>query len=268
MPARGLDDGEGGAARFASAEAWLAARGVERQPVTSAADPPSGAEASRTEVSVREAARLAREAPPVSPPGERAQADPPEQPSADMQQTVNDAGPVGHAREGAPLPNLEEVVAGAVAFARRATASTPMSEKRLRAKLEQRDLPAVAVNVAMERCRRERLVDDAAFVAAFVEERRRKGHAPQRIRADLHRRGLPPALVEQALAPIDLEDIEAQAFDIGRARAAGLRRLNAETAFRRLVGHLARRGYPEALARKVARQVVWVDRERERTMQR
>jgi hypothetical protein len=37
-----------------------------------------------------------------------------------------------------------------------------------------------------------------------------------------------------------------------------------ETAYRRVVGYVARRGYPEALARKVAREAVFASRDAQR----
>ena len=82
---------------------------------------------------------------------------------------------------------------------------------------------------------------------------------------DLRKRGLPDDLIAEALAATEREDPEAVAFGVARAKAASYGHLEPETAFRRLVGYLARRGHGEGLARKVAREVVWADREDERT---
>ncbi len=154
-------------------------------------------------------------------------------------------------------------MARAVAYARRSTAQAPKSEAKLAAKLAAREYPQVVIDQALARCRTEGIVDDAAYVAAFVDERRRKGHGPYRIRQDLRTRGFPDDLVDPALAPVEAQDREAQAFDAARGKAQSLRSVEADTAFRRLVAYLARRGYPEGLARKVAREVVYADRERE-----
>jgi regulatory protein len=230
---------------FRDAEEFLARLGVERRPIRVTADEPSPGDDGRPPVSAREAARLATEAPATPPPPAAGAATPPDDPTP------------------APPVDLGEAVARAVAYARRATAQAPASEARLRDKLAARDHPPVVVDRAIERCRAEGIVDDAAYVAAFVDERRRKGHAPFRIRQDLRQRGFPDDLAARALAPAEAEDLEAQAFDAARGKAASLRGLAPETAFRRLVAHLARRGYPEALARKIAREVVWADREHE-----
>lgn len=255
---------------FRSAEEWLAARGIERDPIRVPTDPtpaeqPSGTGPStrgeqppvaphpggdpaepgdgRTPVSMREAARLATEAPTPEP----------------AVSDEDDAGPRG---------TLDEEISRAVAYARRATSQSVMSEGRLRSKLESRDHPKVVIDRAIERCRRERLVDDEAYAAAFVDERRRKGHAPFRVKQDLRKRGFADDLIARAIAPLEAQDREAQAFDAARGKAATLRSLAPDTAFRRLVGYLARRGYPEGLARKVAREVVYADREQERTSTR
>jgi regulatory protein len=231
---------------FRDAEAWLAERGVRREPIrltpppaAPAAPPPTAGPA----LSAREADQLARQA------------------AADGAQRQADAAAV-------PAPgqrHLEDDVAEAVAFIRRSTSSAPQAEGRLRAKLVARGTTTVVVDQALSRARAERLVDDQAMAAALVAERRAKGHAPARIRQDLAARGFDTATIAAALAANGDEDLEAAAFAVARERAAGLTGLPTETAFRRVVGHLARRGYPEALARKVARQAVFRSRDDQRT---
>ncbi len=161
-------------------------------------------------------------------------------------------------------PGLEDNVAWAVAFIRRSTAGAPQAEGRLRDKLLERGHPESVTVLAMERARRERLVDDAAMAAALVDEKRRAGHAPARIRRDLRGRGFGDEVLDPLLAAAESEDQEAAAFALATERAAGLTGMATETAYRRVVGHVARRGYPEALARKVARAAVFSSREQER----
>jgi regulatory protein len=238
------------ASPFRDAEAWLAERGIERDPIRlSPPDPgpdgaagPGGA-ATGPEVSPREAARLASQA------------------AADARAGADDAA----AAPDASRPRLEDDVAEAVAYIRSSTATAPQSEGRLRAKLADRGWNAVVVDRALERARQQRLVDDAAMAAALVEERRRKGHAPARIRRDLAARGFDEATLDPALADAEAEDPEAAAFALARDRAAGLTALSAEAAFRRVAAYVARRGYPEGLARKVARSAVFTTRDPERT---
>jgi regulatory protein len=242
---------------FRDAEAWLAERGVRREPIRlppAPSDPAPEPPATRPSadptgpsvppsLSVREADQLARQA------------------AADDAQRRADAAAT-------PPPgqrHLEDDVAEAVAFVRRSTSTAPQAEGRLRAKLAARGMPDVVIDQALARARAERLVDDPAMAAAFVAERRRKGHAPARIRQDLAARGFDPTTVAAALADGADQDLEAAAFAVARERAAGLTGVPTETAFRRIVGHLGRRGYPEALARKVARQAVFRSRDDQRT---
>ncbi len=229
-------------APFRSAEDWLRERGVAREPIRVSAPPDD-----RPPVSAREAARLANE-PPAAAPGET----PPDRAPSDTDEEADTAA-----------GSLGDRVAAALAFIRRSTAGTPQSEARLRSKLTERGELPVVIDHALARARDEQLVDDDAMASALVAEWRTKGHAPLRIRQDLQKRGFDRALIERLLADAESEDQEAAAFDVARRKAAGMRHVTAETAFRRLVGHLARRGYPEGLARKVARQVIYVDREHE-----
>jgi regulatory protein len=71
--------------------------------------------------------------------------------------------------------------------------------------------------------------------------------------------------LDDALPPPDAEDHEAAAFAVAADKAGGLTALPTEAAFRRVVAHVARRGYPEGLARKVAREAVFAARDPERT---
>jgi regulatory protein len=242
------------AAPFKDAEAWLAERGVPREPVMrpaappadqppsgpaeAAGDPPADGEAP---VSAREAGRLAAQA------------------AADRATVEAERAAAPQARAG-----LEDDVARAVAFVRRSTASVPQAEGRLRTKLQERGFAPEVVRLALERARRERLVDDDAMAQALVAERRRSGHAPARIRRDLATRGFGQATLDAALASAEAEDQEAAAFAVALERAGRLTGVETEAAYRRVVGYVARRGYSEALARKVAREAVFASRDAER----
>lgn len=227
---------------YRSAEEWLADQGIRRDPIRVAPRPedreaqPDG----RPPVSAREAAQLATEAPPPAP-------------------EVADTG------GGQATQDLGDQVAEALAYALRSTAQAPKSEGRLAQKLAAREYPQVVIDLTLEKCRQQGIVDDEAMAAAFVDERRRKGHAPFRIRVDLGKRGFPDDLVDRLLAPLEQQDPEAQALDVATRKASGLRHVDAETAYRRTVAYVARRGYTEGIARKVAREAVYAARDEERT---
>jgi len=103
------------------------------------------------------------------------------------------------------------------------------------------------------------------MAAALVEERRAKGHAPSRIRRDLRARGFGDDLLDALLASAEAEDPEAAAFALAKEKAESLSGVATDTAFRRVAAYVARRGYPEGLARKVAREAVFASRDAERT---
>jgi regulatory protein len=235
---------------FKDAEAWLAERGIERDPIDLDVAPEpvpdepsmSAPEPSGEGITARDAHRLAGQA------------------AADGRLHEDEA-----ALPAAGPSGLEDDVAEAIQFVRASTSAAPQAEGRLRSKLVDRGWPPAVVDATLERARRERLVDDPAMAAALVAERRAKGHAVARIRRDLRERGFDDTVLSVALGEAEREDPEAAAFAVARDKAARLTGLTAETAFRRVVGHVARRGYPEGLARKVAREAVFTARDAERT---
>lgn len=244
------------------AEAWLAERGIRRDPIHVQPPPTDGA--------------------PDAPASGRDDGDSTGGPAAPADGgpplSARDAGRLlaqseadAELREGeqraTPNPSeqrLEDDVAEAVAFIRRSTSMAPQSEGRLRDKLAERGTAAPVIAQAMERARRERLVDDAAMAAALVEERRRKGHAPAKIRRDLRERGFDDATIDAALGNTEGQDLEAAAYAVAAEKAARTTGVEAEAAFRRVAAFVVRRGYPEGLARKVAREAVFTARDEQR----
>lgn len=239
------------------AEAWLAERGIERDPIR--VDP---APAPPTESDAPSAA-----AADTAPPADGAPISPREAGRL-VEQAAADADLADAERRAQPDPaerRLEDDVAEAVAYIRRSTSSAPQSEGRLRDKLEGRGWPKVVVEQALDRARSERLVDDVAMAAALVAERRAKGHAPARIRQDLTARGFTRELLDPLLHAAENEDPEAAAFALATRKAASLTGEPTEAAFRRTAAYVARRGYPDGLARKVAREAVFSTRDPQRT---
>lgn len=265
------------------AEAWLAERGIEREPIRVPLEPPAPPDAP-TPAPTDPPGSVADVEPSPNAAGDRPEDGPAPDASSAPEQ---DATPVG-AREASRLagqaaadadlvadearshpdtqqPRLEDDVAEAMAFVRRSTSATPQAEGRVRTKLAERGWPSAVIDLALERARRERLVDDPAMAAALVEERRAKGHAPARIRRDLRERGFGDAVLDAALGAAESEDPQAAAFAVAQEKAATLTAVPTETAFRRVAAFVARRGYPDGLARKVARDAVFASRDPEQT---
>lgn len=96
-------------------------------------------------------------------------------------------------------------------------------------------------------------LDDAALAEQLVHVAvDRKGEGRRAIGATLSRRGVPRAVVEDVLAGL-VDDDRERALEFARKRARSLRGLDSDVALRRLVGQLARRGYPGHVAMDAAR---------------
>ncbi len=173
--------------------------------------------------------------------------------------------PAEAARIATELPLDPELVSAAVATITRSTAAAPASEGRLRARLIERGHDEAVVEEALRRARELRLVDDNALSAALVAEWRSVGHAPRRIRDSLRKRGFDEPIIQRAVAEVEQEDPFAVAFNLAVTRAKALAHLDAEVAYRRTVGFVARRGHSEGIARKAARDAVYDAREQDRT---
>jgi len=234
------------------AERWLADRGVRREPIAGPGSGPDGTDPAPSEhdlpaptaVGVREAIDLARQS------------------AADAARRRGPTEEVGAPQgTGVLSDDARGDVDSALAFIRRSTSNAPQSEGRLRAKLQDRGHDETTVEDALDRARTERLVDDDALLAALIAERRARGHADARLRRDLRDRGFTGPQVDEALDRSATTDPAAAAFAVAREHAARHRTVDAEIAVRRTVGALVRRGHPEALARKVARDAVYADRE-------
>jgi len=101
------------------------------------------------------------------------------------------------------------------------------------------------------------IIDDAAFARAWVTSRHHgKGLARRALAGELRRKGVGADEVGEALDGLDPSTEEAT------ARALVVRRLRAESGaapdavFRRLVGMLARKGYPAGLAIRVVKEAL------------
>ncbi len=153
-------------------------------------------------------------------------------------------------------------VEAAVAFLLRSTRARPQTEAELRAKLLERGWDPEAAAAALARGRELGALDDGAFARAWVEDRGLgRGYGASRLRRELARRQVPDGLIDAAMVAVEERDEEAVALELATERAARLPAdLDPERVAARLVGFLARRGYPEGLARRVALRASGLDR--------
>ncbi|MBA3905416.1 MAG: regulatory protein RecX, partial [Pseudonocardiales bacterium] len=121
--------------------------------------------------------------------------------------------------------------------------------------LRKRDVPDEAAAVVLERFDEVGLIDDAAFAGQWVRSRHgRRGLARRAIAFELRRKGVAEDVAQEALADVDADSEERRARELVehklRTVPAGTPQQR-EVAARRLVGMLARKGYPGGTAYRV-----------------
>ncbi|WP_238343047.1 regulatory protein RecX [Nocardioides cynanchi] len=128
------------------------------------------------------------------------------------------------------------------------------SRQELRDKLAKRDVPDELAERLLDRFGEVGLVDDEAFARAWVESRQRsRGLARRALAQELRRKGIDDETARTALDELD-PDLETRAaHELVRKKARSMRNLDTAVATRRLVGMLARKGYPPGLAYRIVR---------------
>lgn len=153
--------------------------------------------------------------------------------------------------------STDQAVASALRFVLRSTQNRPQTEAEVASKLRGRDYGDDTIERALAEARRQGVVDDSAFAAAWVEDRgRQRGFGAVRLREELGRRGVTPADIDAALRRLDDRDDHTTAVELARTRAQQLpANLTPEAMVRRLGSYLMRRGHPPGLAERAAREV-------------
>jgi regulatory protein len=137
----------------------------------------------------------------------------------------------------------------------------PRTRSQLADALRRRNVPDDAAEAVLSRFTEVGLIDDAMFAAAWVESRHHgRGLGRRALAAELARRGVDRGEIEAAVGRLSPETELATARDLVRRRLPATRGQSAPARIRRLVGMLARKGYPAGLAFRVVREAL--DRER------
>ena len=128
------------------------------------------------------------------------------------------------------------------------------SRKELADKLASKKVPVELAAALLDRFEEVGLIDDEAFARLWIADRQRsKGLAPRALSQELRRKGVADDVVREALDEVDPEAEESAARTLVRKKLRTLSRVDETTATRRLVGMLARKGYPSGLAFSVVR---------------
>jgi len=160
----------------------------------------------------------------------------------------------GSGADDAPEPDPESVARSIVL---RKLTVAPRSRAQLADDLAARDVPDEVAEAVLDRFTEVGLVDDAAFAEMWVRTRHAgRGLSRSALRRELRAKGVDDETVAEAVETIgDDAEVDAARALVAR-RLPGMRNLPAEVRMRRLVGQLARKGYPGGLALRVVREAL------------
>jgi len=164
-----------------------------------------------------------------------------------------------HSTEEASSPN--DPIADASELLVRKLRSKQLSSREARDVLRENGVPAEERELLVEQFEQRGYLDDASLAELLVTSgSERKGQGRVAIARTLSQRGIPREIADEALSVLDDDDAE-RALDYARSKVSGLRRYDEETAVRRLVGQLSRRGYGGNVALTAAR-TAWRETQR------
>ncbi|MGH3243675.1 MAG: regulatory protein RecX [Spirillospora sp.] len=135
--------------------------------------------------------------------------------------------------------------------------ASPRTRAQLADALRRKDIPDDVAERVLGRFSDVGLIDDEAFAQAWVQSRHTgRGLAKRALAAELRRRGVADETVNDAVETLGADQEEQT------ARALVVRRLPATAGVdpakrvRRLVGMLARKGYPPGLSYRIVREAL------------
>jgi regulatory protein len=133
----------------------------------------------------------------------------------------------------------------------------PRTRAELAEALRKKEIPDEVAEAVLGRFTDVGLIDDEAFAQAWVQSRHTgRGLARRALAGELRRRGVAEETVRDAVETLDEEEEEATARRLIERKAAATRGVEPVKRMRRLVGVLARKGYPPGMAYRVVREVL------------
>lgn len=137
----------------------------------------------------------------------------------------------------------------------RQLAVKPRTRADLAKALARKGFEAEVFEPVLEKLERAGLVDDAGYAEMLVRSRHtHQGLGRRALTSELLRQGVDRAVAAEAVSAIDADDEDVRARELVRKRLPGLADADNTRAVRRLVGMLARKGYPEGMAYRVVRE--------------
>jgi regulatory protein len=133
----------------------------------------------------------------------------------------------------------------------------PRTRTELADAMRRDGVPDEAATAVLARLADVGLIDDAAFARAWVESRHHhRGLARRALSAELKRRGVDGQDIEAAVSTLDPADEMATARQLVAKAMGASRGKPLPVRIRRLVGLLARKGYPAPVAYRIVREAI------------
>ena len=140
--------------------------------------------------------------------------------------------------------------------------AAPRTRAQLAETLKRRGVPDDAAEAVLGRFTEVGLIDDATFAKAWVESRHYgRGLGRRALAAELNQRGVERGDIQEAVAKLSPETELSTARSLVERRLRATADLPAQVRLRRLVGMLARKGYPAGLSYQVVREALDRDRQ-------
>jgi regulatory protein len=135
--------------------------------------------------------------------------------------------------------------------------AAPRTRAQLAAELKRRRVPADAAEAVLGRFAEVGLIDDTTFATSWVESRHRgRGLGRRALAAELDQRGVACEDIAVAVDQLSTETERATALALVERKIASTAGQPNQARVRKLVGVLARKGYPPDLAYSVVREAL------------
>ncbi|MGH3449735.1 MAG: regulatory protein RecX [Haloechinothrix sp.] len=137
----------------------------------------------------------------------------------------------------------------------RLLATRPRTRVELQHALVRRGIDPEVSDQVVAKFDKAGLIDDTDFAEMWVRSRHTyQGLGRRALKSELLRKGVDKEVADDAVGALDGDAEEHRARELVRKRLSSLAGVDETTAVRRLVGMLARKGYPEGLAYRVVRE--------------
>lgn len=151
-------------------------------------------------------------------------------------------------------PEAESV---ARTIALRMLAQAPRSRAQLAEAMAKKEVPDQVATRVLDRFTEVGLINDAEYAEMLVRTRQsERGLARRGLAVELERKGIGREDAERALEMIEPEDEEAAARDLLRRKARSTQGLDPVKRRRRMMGMLARKGYPPSMSYRLISEVL------------